>query len=165
MTPQDLKDGICQRLAELWPDRTVYPDVCPDDHERPSSYVQVLESTPTMVNAHLVRWDAKLLVTIWGDLDDYSLAGSAALMADQKAVTSALFPFLAVGDRVVALSVSDQGRDESDGAAFVEASCCWYDGLDSLKDPESGGATNPNLPLMRDFHGKIHNKKGAEENG
>lgn len=163
MTPQNLKDGICQRLAELWPERTVYPDVCPDDHERPSSYVQVLESTPTMVNAHLVRWDAKLLVVIWGDLDDYSLAGSTDLTADQKAVISALFPFLAVGDRVVTLSVSDQGQDEADGAAFVEAKCQWFDALSTLG--ASDGCGNPNLPLMNEFLGRIEHEKGVKENG
>lgn len=163
MTPQDLKDGICQRLAELWPERTVYPDVCPDDLERPSSYVQVLESTPTMVNAQLVRWDAKLLVTIWGDLDDYSLAGSAALTADQKAVISALFPFLAVGDRVVTLSVSDQGQDAADGAAFVEATCQWFDGLSTLST--SDGSEAPDLPLMNEFSGRIEHEKGVKENG
>lgn len=163
MTPQDLKDGICQRLAELWPERTVYPDVCPDDHERPSSYVQVLESTPTMVNAQLVRWDAKLLVTIWGDLDDYSLAGSAALMADQKAVISALFPFLAVGDRVVTLSVSDQGQDEADGAAFVEGTCQWFDGISTLST--SDGSEAPDLPLMKEFSGRIEHEKGVKGNG
>lgn len=163
MTPQDLKDGICQRLAELWPERTVYPDVCPDDHERPSSYVQVLESTPTMVNAHLVRWDAKLLVAIWSDLDDYSLAASNALMEDQKAVISALFPFLAVGDRVVTLSVSDQGQDEADGAAFVEVKCQWFDGLSTLST--SDGSEAPDLPLMNEFSGRIEHEKGVKENG
>ena len=121
MTPQELKDGICQRLAELWPERTVYPDVCPDDHDRPSSYVQMLESTPTQVNAHMVRWDAKLLIVLWGELDGYSLADSDALMADQAKVISTLFPLLAVGDRVVSLAVSDQGQDQGDGSAFVRS--------------------------------------------
>lgn len=159
MTPQNLKDGICQRLAELWPKRTIYPDVCPDDHERPSAYVKVVESTPTPANANLVRWDATLLIVLWREMDGYGLAASDALMADQADVMSALFPFLAVGDRVVTLHVSDQGQDEADGAAFVEVKCQWFDGLDSLNKFDGEGTARPESPKMNDFHGEISNKE------
>lgn len=159
MTPQDLKDGICQRLAELWPKRTIYPDVCSDDHERPSAYVKVVESTPAPANAHLVRWDATLLIVLWEDLDGYGLAASDALMADQADVMSALFPFLAVGDRVVTLNVSDQGLDEVDGAAFVEVKCQWFDGLESLNRFDGEGTARPESPKMNDFHAEISNKE------
>lgn len=160
MTPQDLKDGICQRLAELWSDRTIYPDVCPDNHERPSAYVQMLESTPTMINAHIVRWDAKLLVVLWGDLDYYSLTNSRDLMRDQKDAILAMFPLLKVGDRVILLSVTDQGQDHGDGSAFVEVTAQWYDGTDLNQE---SGESNANAPLMRDIYGRVENKKGAEE--
>lgn len=165
MTPQDLKDGIRLRLAELWPDRTVYPDVCPDDHDRPSSYVQVVESTPTQVNAHLVRWDVSILIILWGEQDHYALADSGTLMADQKAVISALFPLLAVEDRVVQLHIADKGQDAADGAAFVEAKCQWFDGIDSLQDSGGSGTAGPTLPIMNNFHGKIRNEEGVKENG
>lgn len=113
-----------------------------------------------MINAHIVRWDAKLLVVLWGDLDYYSLTNSRDLMRDQKDAILAMFPLLKVGDRVILLSVTDQGQDHGDGSAFVEVTAQWYDGTDLNQE---SGESNANAPLMRDIYGRVENKKGAEE--
>ena len=152
MTLLDLHEAICRALATLWPDRTIYPDVCPDDHDRPSAYVKDVESVPRLVNPCMVQWNAKLLIVLWQELDDYGLADSERLMADQIAVISTLMAApLAVKDRRILVAAKDAGQDPADGAAFVEVTVEWYGPLVDLK--ESPDNVSPSL--MEEFHARF----------
>lgn len=156
-TPSDLKDAICCKLAELWPDRTVYPDECPDDHTRPSSFVQVVEDDPVRVNISLVRWAAKILIALWGEMDDYGLTDAEGLMDDQLDVIAALSGKpLAVGDRYITLMAEGKGQDPEDGAAFVEVTASWHD---EPPTPSSKKPQDTDGPLMETFIGHVNNKE------
>lgn len=157
MTPSDVNDAICKRLATLWTERTIYSDECPDDHKRPSAFVQIVEDPLEPVNIGLVRWRAKFLVVVWGDVDDYALADSEELTGDQIDVISVLTrEALPVGDRHVTLTAKGKGRDPDDGAAFVEADATW---IDTPPVPRNAGSIDPNRPMMEDFIGRINNNE------
>lgn len=149
MTPKDLREAICRELAKLWPDRPIYPDPCPDDHARPSALVKVVDSDPQRANMALLRWSAKLLIVLWGELNDYELTDSDALMVDQVAAIATLMAApLEVGDRYITVDAKDAGQDPEDGAAFVEVAAQWFgpaSDLNTGQKPES-------LPLMEHFH-------------
>lgn len=151
-TPQIFHGAVCRELANLWPDRTIYPDVCRDDHARPSAFVQILESEPVPANKAMLRWSAKLLIVLWGDLDNYALADKNDLMVDQISVISTLMAApLVVGDRHISVFAKDAGQDPEDGAAFVEVSAEWYGPLSDLPTYKVE-AEKP--PLMEQFYQK-----------
>lgn len=157
MTPNDLKDAICLELAGLWPDRTIYPDECQDDHKRPSAFVQIVEDPLETVNIGLVRWRVKFLVVLWGDVDDYALASSEELTDDQVDVIAVLTrAALSVGDRRILLTAKGKGRDPEDGAAFVEVDATW---VDKPPTPRNTKPQETDGPMMEDFIGRINNNE------
>ncbi len=154
MSAQDIKTAIMEVLAVLWPERTVYPDTCPDDHDRPSALVQILSADPTPANAGMLKRDAKFLVVLWGELDGYALADEETLTDDQEKVMAALGVPLAVGDRHLLLLPSAQGYDLDDGAAFVEVTTSWF-GVWTRHTGTSDGEQF----LMENFQGKFDSKR------
>lgn len=147
MTAQTIKTAVAGALAELWPERTVYPNFCPDDHARPAALIQILSADPVPANSGLVRWDVKLLIVLWGERDGYGLADEEELTRDQEAVLAALGSPFAVEDRHVLLVPGARGYDEEDGAAFVELSVTWFDVWEGAgRDKTESG------DLMEHFH-------------
>ncbi len=156
MTPRELMEGVALRLAALWPERVIYREVCPDDHQRPSAYVQVLEADPQRANLLLVRWRVRLLVTLWRPLDDYGLASEEALLGDKfDAMAALLGTPLAVGDRHITLQAADKGQDPGDGAGFVEVTAEWTDALPGAPNSDPPGEA----PLMEHIIGDINDKE------
>ena len=41
MNSTEILDAVNARLLEKWPERTVYINVCPEDYDRPSFWLEV----------------------------------------------------------------------------------------------------------------------------
>ena len=41
-TSVDVCNAIADVVAKLWPDRMIYRDFCPADHNRPSSFLYIV---------------------------------------------------------------------------------------------------------------------------
>lgn len=129
MTAEDLAEAIAERVAGKWPERIIYRDVCPENFDRPSFFLQTLECEPEDANASLVSWDAKLLLILYDEKDDHYETSSERLQAIQTEIFRLFAAPLRVGDRVVLVHAKGVGREP--GEAYVELSSSWMDGRDT----------------------------------
>ena len=118
MTYTDLVEAIAGKISALWPDRMLYRDFCPVDHQRPAGFLYVREAGWTDVNIGLVEWSFDAELELFAETDEYDAESTEALRADQAAVL-ALFggPSLAVGDRHIILTAREGPPNRASTAA------------------------------------------------
>lgn len=137
-------DAIAGVVAKLWPERMIYRDFCPVDHQRPSSYLYVTQSSHVPANLFLVEWTMEASLELFCATDEYDISSTEALRADQEAVLLAFgAPSLQVGEGWVSLTAKGEGMEA--GSAFVTFSASWFEVPPGADDPETGA------PLMEQF--------------
>lgn len=157
-TSTDVCDAIAKRVAELWPDRMIYRDFCPADHQRPSSFLYVTESGFTPANLMLVEWRMEAVLELFCATDDYDLSSTEELREAQEAVLLAFgLPSIPVNDIYVALTAKGSGADA--GTAYVTFTVTWHDEMPGYEDPETGA------PPMEDFEANGYLIAGGEDAG
>ena len=158
MTYTDLVEAIAGKISALWPDRMLYRDFCPVDHQRPAGFLYVREAGWTDVNIGLVEWSFDAELELFAETDEYDAESTEALRADQAAVL-ALFggPSLAVGDRHIILTAA--AETPGPGVAYVSFTASWLDRRPGYQDPEAQTPGSGGAPLMEDFALHVSNRK------
>ena len=158
MTYTDLVEAIAGKISALWPDRMLYRDFCPVDHQRPAGFRYVREAGWADVSAGLVEWSFDAELELFAETDKYDVESTEALRADQAAVL-ALFggPSLAVGDRHIILTAA--AETPGPGVAYVSFTASWLDRRPGYQDPEAQTPESGGAPLMEDFALHISNGK------
>lgn len=137
-------DAIAAVVAGLWKERMIYRDFCPADHQRPSSYLYVTQSSHVPANLSLVEWNMEASLELFCATDEYDISSTEELRADQEAVLLAFgAPSLQVGDGWVTLTAKGDGMEV--GSAFVTFSASWFEAQPGAVDPEK------DAPLMEQF--------------
>ena len=137
-------DAIAAVVAGLWQERMIYRDFCPADHQRPSSYLYVTQSSHAPANLSLVEWNMEASLELFCATDEYDISSTEELRADQEAVLLAFgAPSLQVGDGWVTLTAKGDGMEV--GSAFVTFSASWFEAQPGAEDPEK------DAPLMEQF--------------
>lgn len=133
-------DAINLRLVELWPTRTVYVDVCPQDFVRPSSWLQGVQDDFDLVGRGLYQRTMTVSITLFDQLDAHYEVSWSRLARDAAQVQRALLQPLKVDGRHLLPVVKTRPR-ESDNALLLAQ----FDFLDNLdcpqppSPPETGG--------------------------
>ena len=105
-TSMDVCNAIAEVVAGVWPERMIYRDFCPVDHQRPSSYLYVTESGFEPVNPFLMQWSMEAVLELYCSTDQYDISSTEELRQDQEQVLLAFgTPVLKIGDRHITLSV------------------------------------------------------------
>lgn len=150
MNQIDVLEAIASKLIQIWPDRMIYRDFCPVDHERPSSFLYVQDAGYRDAALGLVEWSVQAELELFAATDQYDVESTEELREDQAAVL-ALFtgPGLAVGDRHIRLETT--ADTPGAGSAFVSFYVTWMDSRPGYQDasttpPEAGG-----VPWMEHF--------------
>ena len=134
-TSVDVCNAIAKVVGGLWPDRMIYRDFCPVDHQRPSSFLYLVKSSFEPANVSLVEWSMEAELELFCASDEYDLSSTEALRQDQEDVLLAFGqPSLPVGDRYVTIQAMGDGADQ--GSAFVKFTATWFDQRPGYHDPE-----------------------------
>ena len=142
MTYIDVLEAIAGKIAALWPDRMLYRDFCPTDHQRPSGFLYVQEAGYTDANLGLVRWMFQAELELFAATDAYDVESTEQLRKDQAAVLDQFGgPGLQVGDRFLLLQVT--AETPGAGTAYGAFSASWMDSRPGYQDPEM--ATEPKM--------------------
>ena len=146
VTSMDVCDAIGAVLVKLWPDRFLYRDACPADHQRPSGYLYVTKSAFTPESPWTGQWEMTAQLELFCATNAYDLSSTEDLRRDQERVLLAFAaPKLHVGDRWITLAAKGEGMEA--GSAFVLFSANWMDEIPSVADPETPYDPNdPNAP-------------------
>ena len=91
MTGVELCEAVAGRIAALWPERVLYRDFCPADHQRPSGYLYITRDGYASINALLVRWDVEMELELFCSTDAYDISSTEELRREQAKVLEA-FP-------------------------------------------------------------------------
>lgn len=141
-------DAINLRLVELWPTRTVYVDVCPQDFARPSCWLQAPQDDWTMVGCGLYQREAVVSITLFDEKDAHYEVSWSRLARDAAQVQRALLSPLAVDGRHLLPVVKVRPR-EADNALLL-AQFQFLDNLDCPEPPsppEAGGTLHVSVRL------------------
>lgn len=157
VTSMDVCDVIGDVLVRLWPDRFLYRDACPADHQRPSGYLYVTKSQFTPESPWMGRWEMAAQLELFCATNEYDLSSTEELRRDQERVLLAFSaPKIQVGDRWITLEAKGEGMEA--GSAYVFFSANWMDEIPDVADPEVPyDPYNPNapagakIPRMEDF--------------
>ena len=60
MNSTEILDAVNARLLEKWPERTVYINVCPEDYERPSFWLEVTRDDRTPVTQRMTKRNVQI---------------------------------------------------------------------------------------------------------
>lgn len=150
-TSVDVCNAIAEVVANLWPERMIYRDFCPVDHQRPSSFLYIIKSGFEPANASLVEWTMEAEMELFCATDEYDISSTEALRQNQEEVLLAFgAPSLKVGDRYVNLMALGDGAEL--GSAYVKFTATWFDQQPGYHDPED--MTDPvsaAVPKMENF--------------
>lgn len=146
VTSMDVCDAIGEVVVRLWPDRFLYRDACPADHQRPSGYLYVTKSQFTPESLWMGQWVMEAQLELFCTSDEYDLSSTEELRRDQEAVLLAFAgPKLQVKDRWITLQAKGEGMEA--GSAFVVFSASWMDEIPGAVDPEVPyDPDNPDAP-------------------
>lgn len=150
-TSVDVCNAIADVVAKLWPDRIIYRDFCPVDHNRPSSFLHIVQSGFEPANVSLVEWSMEAELELFCATDEYDISSTEELRKDQEAVLLAFgAPSLKVGDRYVTLLALGDGAEL--GSAFVKFTASWFDQQPGYHDPDDmNDPVSAAVPKMMDF--------------
>lgn len=90
MNSTEILDAVNARLLEKWPERTVYINVCPEDYERPSFWLEVTRDDRTPVTQRMTKRNVQIRLTLHDEADEHYDISWASL-ADRPGVSSAIF--------------------------------------------------------------------------
>lgn len=163
VTSMDVCDAIGAELVRLWPDRFLYRDACPADHQRPSGYLYVTKSSFTPEFPWMGQWEMSAQLELFCVADEYDLSSTEELRRDQERVLMAFSaPKFHVGDRWITLEAKGDGMEA--GSAFVLFTARWMDGKPEVPDPEVPyDPDNPNAPAGADIPKMEHFEINKEE--
>lgn len=134
VTSMDVCDAIGSVLVQLWPDRFLYRDACPADHQRPSGYLYVTESRFTPESAWMGIWRMKAQLELFCSANEYDQSSTEDLRRDLERVLLAFAaPKLHVGDRWITVDAKGDGMEA--GSAFVLFSASWMEKIPGIEDP------------------------------
>lgn len=151
VTSVDVCDAIGATLVKLWPDRFLYRDACPADHQRPSGYLYVTKSRVIPETPWLGQWEMEAQLELFCATDEYDLSSTEELRRDQEKVLLAFAaPKIHVNDRWITLMARGEGMEA--GSAFVVFSASWMDDLPGTVDPDApGDPEGAKIPRMEHF--------------
>ena len=79
MNSTEILDAVNARLLEKWPERTVYINVCPEDYERPSFWLEVTRDDRTPVTQRVTKRNVQIRLTLHDEADEhYDISGSVS---------------------------------------------------------------------------------------
>ena len=156
MTYLDVTEAIAGKIAALWPDRTLYRDVCPADFDRPAGLLSVQEAGFADAGAGLVQWKLKAALRLYAAGGE---CGAEQLRADQLAVLAAFGgPGLPVAGRHVAVKAAAGAPTPGEVPLTLKVS--WYDTRPGYVDAEAEpGEGSPGTPQMEQFTLNVNNRK------
>ena len=68
MNSTEILDAVNARLLEKWPERTVYINVCPEDYERPSFWLEVTRDDRTPVTQRMTKRNVQIRLTLHDEI-------------------------------------------------------------------------------------------------
>lgn len=160
ITFADVSEAIAAVLSRKWPERTIYRDVCPTDHERPAFFLQCGKTSMAPESLALWRFKAEYLLIQYDEKDEFYEVSAERLLMEQVQVL-ALFsaPVLEVEGRYPSMTaVAGEGRDAD--TAFVTIRVEWLGPPPAyLKELEEAADTE----TMEDFFFRRENNKTNDE--
>lgn len=139
-TSIDVCNAIADVVVKLWPERMIYRDFCPVDHQRPSSFLCIVKSSMEPANISLVEWTMEAELELFCATDKYDISSTEELRQDQESVLLAFgAPSLQVGDRYITLTAMGDGTEL--GSAFVKFTATWFDQTPEYHPPEETAPT------------------------
>ena len=71
MNSTEILDAVNARLLEKWPERTVYINVCPEDYDRPSFWLEVTRDDRTPVMRRVTKRNVQIRLTLHDEADEH----------------------------------------------------------------------------------------------
>ena len=99
MNSTEILDAVNARLLEKWPERTVYINVCPEDYERPSFWLEVTRDDRTPVTQRMTKRNVQIRLTLHDEADEHYDISWARLNNDVSACLKLMMQVLHVGAR------------------------------------------------------------------
>ena len=99
-------------LVDIYPDHTVYIDLCPKDFKRPSFLIERIRTDQDSVNCKTVQETVFYTITCFDVTDDYSNSDTTSLLIIQQGVLDIFrLGYIKVDGRAVKIKASSGGRD------------------------------------------------------
>lgn len=90
LTYQDLIDGICAMMREIFPKMTAYIEECPKDFERPSYYLELKKWDCKPAARWLIECDVEFLLQCAAEHDEHDRPDKRQLTDMQARIMSKL---------------------------------------------------------------------------
>lgn len=151
-------DAINLRLVELWPTRTVYVDVCPQDFARPSSWLQSVQDDFALVGRGLYQRTMTVSITLFDQLDAHYEVSWSRLARDAAQVQRALLTPLVVDGRHLIPMIETKPREADNALLLLHFD--FLDNLDCPKPPEppQGGTLHVSFQMDGKTVGEIEDQ-------
>jgi len=126
VTENDIIKAINERLAEKYPDRTVYINLLPKDFQRPSYLIELLDSAMSDVNRTTVARKVEIAITGFVKIGGHYQSDVETLSETQSGVMS-IFScgYLSVRDRCIPITLVKGGNDFTE--CYVEITFDYFD--------------------------------------
>lgn len=146
MEASDILNAIHARLAEKWPNRTIYLDTCPAEVQRPSICLLVEKHDWSDANRSSIRQDLQLRLILYDAPDELNEGPWYRLTADFEQAIKLLLPVSQVGSRHLQLTCKALPR-ESD-RAYAQINASWLDPRPTPEaSPETPAATTAQVRI------------------
>lgn len=89
INPQEIMDGINKKIVEKCPACTIYVNVCPQDFQRPSKYIRIIDAKSEM-EGRLIHATLRVGILSFTALDDRHDPNRLAITQGAAEVTRAL---------------------------------------------------------------------------
>ena len=112
VTVNDIIKAINERLAEKYPEHTVYINLLPKDFQRPSFLIEQLDAVRTDVNRTTVAWLVEMSITGFVSVDGHYNSDVEGLTETQSSIME-IFTcgYLSVRDRSIPVPLVKGGND------------------------------------------------------
>lgn len=119
MNSTEILDAVNARLLEKWPERTVYINVCPEDYDRPSFWLEVTRDDRTPVTRRMTKRNVQIRLTLHDEADEHYGISWARLNNDVSACLKLMMQVLRVGTRRLLPQLQSMPRDVDRAAILL----------------------------------------------
>lgn len=140
MNSTEILDAVNARLLEKWPERTVYINVCPEDYERPSFWLEVTRDDRTPVTQRMTKRNVQIRLTLHDEADEHYDISWARLNNDVSACLKLMMQVLHVGARRLLPQLQSMPRDVDRAAILL-----------NFEFIESNEETAPEIPTADSY--------------
>lgn len=141
MNSTEILDAVNARLLEKWSERTVYINVCPEDYERPSFWLEVTRDDRTPVTQRMTKRNVQIRLTLHDEADEHYDISWARLNNDVSACLKLMMQVLHVGARRLLPQLLQSMPRDVDRAAI----------LLNFEFMESNEETAPEIPTADSY--------------